>query len=499
MPRTLPFSLTLSTFALMAAVPALGLTAEDLWTEWQTQATATGQTMTATEVIAGDGTLTLNGVSTTFSDGEVSTVGRVDRIVMTEAADGTVSVEISERYDFTITFVPDPGTPPVNLGIVLRAPDLDMTASGTPGALVYDYAAPMITIEDGPITGGDGPPPTIDATITLEDVTARYQIDGSDPENIGYDATSSFASMAGAIHILPPPDEVGQMKLVLASGPMRTTGAGRLGNLTDLAANPELVPSGFDLGGSFEYDSLTFEFTFEHPEDGFTVLTSNAGGSLSTTFSEAELAYTVAARDSTTFMSGADIPVPIEYSVGSSEIGFRFPLEASEAAQPVSARVAYEDVILGAGIWAMADPAETFPRDPLTVIADLSGSLRVLQNLMTADIEDMDGPPPVELQQMTLNELRVSAAGATLTGSGSAEFAPGPVPMPVGSVDLQLSGGLALLDTLEAAGLVPIEQLAMVRGMLGAFARPGATPDTLESTIAFTEGGGITANGVPLQ
>jgi hypothetical protein len=63
----------------------------------------------------------------------------------------------------------------------------------------------------------------------------------------------------------------------------------------------------------------------------------------------------------------------------------------------------------------------------------------------------------------------------------------------------QLSGGNALLDTLQGAGIVPIEQLAMVRGMLGAFARPGATPDTLESTIEFTEGGGITANGVPLQ
>ena len=50
------------------------------------------------------------------------------------------------------------------------------------------------------------------------------------------------------------------------------------------------------------------------------------------------------------------------------------------------------------------------------------------------------GAPPGELRDMTLNELRISVGGATLTGSGSADFAPGPIPMPVGSVDLQLSG-----------------------------------------------------------
>jgi hypothetical protein len=52
---------------------------------------------------------------------------------------------------------------------------------------------------------------------------------------------------------------------------------------------------------------------------------------------------------------------------------------------------------------------------------------------------------------------------------------------------------------LQNSGLVPIEQLAMARGLMGAFTRPGAEPDTVESTIQFTEGGGISANGVPLQ
>jgi hypothetical protein len=497
MPKTNLFTLTLSGCALIATGPALALTADELWTQWQTQAAATGQVMTAAEVVPGNGTLTLNGFTTTFTDGEVSTVGRVEQLVMTENGDGSVSIGISDQYDFTITFVPDAGDPPVNLGIILRAPDLDMTASGTPEAVVYEYSAPLITVEDGPITGGDGPPPTIDMTIALSDVAATYQVDASDPANLGYDTTSSFSSMAGAVNILPPPGEEGRMKLVLSAGATTATGNGRLGNMAELAANPDLVPSGFDLNGSFEYESLGLELTFEHPRDAFTLIASNEGGGLSTSFSETALAYRLTATGSSTYLAGAEIPVPIEFSVENAEIAFSFPLAPGGDSQPVAMRLAYQDLVLGPGIWTMADPAESFPRDPLSVIVDISGSVRVLENLLAADMEA--GPPPVELQQMTVNELRISAAGATLTGTGSAEFAPGPVPMPVGSVDLQLSGGLALLDTLQGTGIVPIEQLAMVRGMLGAFARPGATPDTLESTIEFTEGGGITANGVPLQ
>ena len=39
----------------------------------------------------------------------------------------------------------------------------------------------------------------------------------------------------------------------------------------------------------------------------------------------------------------------------------------------------------------------------------------------------------------------------------------------------------------------------MARGLLGAFARPGAAHDTLETRLEFTQGGGISANGVPLR
>lgn len=501
MPNVKVLSLSLSAMALSLAQPALALTAEELWAEWQAQSSAMGQTMTAAEVIPGSGTLTLRGFTSSFSDDEVSTVGRIDEIVMTETGDGSVAIDMSDVYAFTITFPPEAGAPPVSLGVNVIMPDLAMTARGDVGARIYDYSASRITIEDGPITGGSGAPPTIDMNLALEDMTATYQIDGTNPENIAYTSTSEIGAIAGAFDIVPPPTETGRLKLTFAVGPTTLSGSGQLGNLAELAANPDAIPTDFDLRGEITYGSADLDLTFEHPSDAFNVFLSNEGGSIRTVLADREFDYRITATGSSTHLALPDLPVPIEYSVESSEIALNLPIAASADPQPFASRLAFEGLSLPESVWALADPTGSLPRDPITVIGDLSGHLRILVDLMnpasTANL--MMGVNPAEPVDMTLNELRISAAGAMLTGTGSATFAPGPIPQPVGAVDLQLSGANALMDRLQASGLLPIEQIAMARGLLGAFARPGATPDTLETTIQFTEGGGITANGVPLQ
>jgi hypothetical protein len=99
-----------------------------------------------------------------------------------------------------------------------------------------------------------------------------------------------------------------------------------------------------------------------------------------------------------------------------------------------------------------------------------------------------------------VSELEVTFGGTSLTGTADMTFAPGQiVPQPVGRADLSLVGGNALLDQLQGAGVINAEQAGMARGVAGMFTRPGAMPDTIETTIEFQEGGSITANGVPLQ
>ena len=143
--------------------------------------------------------------------------------------------------------------------------------------------------------------------------------------------------------------------------------------------------------------------------------------------------------------------------------------------------------------------AGAIPRDPITVQVGLDGQVVVTQDLFNMDPEALTGPPG-ELRSLNLSALLVRAAGAELGGRGAVTFQPGQFPpMPVGSVNLSLSGMNTLLDRLTGAGMLPIEQAGMVRGMAGMFARPGAGPDQIETTIDFLPGGGITANGVPLR
>ena len=86
------FCYTISTLALAAAAPALADTrAADLWTEWQAQAVTTGQVVSA-DVTQTDTGLTLTNFTSVLEQPDVTTRGAIDRIELTENADGTVTV-----------------------------------------------------------------------------------------------------------------------------------------------------------------------------------------------------------------------------------------------------------------------------------------------------------------------------------------------------------------------------------------------------------------------
>ena len=115
-------------------------------------------------------------------------------------------------------------------------------------------------------------------------------------------------------------------------------------------------------------------------------------------------------------------------------------------------------------------------------------------------MQSFDGSP-VELEQVDVNKLQLSIAGAELSGTGEFEFkttALG-VPQPIGAIDLTLVGGNALIDGLVSIGLLPEQQAMGARMMLGLLAVPGGEPDTLNSKIEINEMGHISANGQRIQ
>jgi hypothetical protein len=154
-------------------------------------------------------------------------------------------------------------------------------------------------------------------------------------------------------------------------------------------------------------------------------------------------------------------------------------------------------------LWSIFDPAGNLPRDPATIALDTTGTAKVLLNIFdpeqAAALEE-EGEVPAELHSLKINELLVSMVGARLTGDGDFtldnenldEFG---MPIPTGVANLQLVGANALIDKLIGMGLMSDNDALGARMMMGMMAVPGDEPDTLNSTIEFTEDGQIKANG----
>jgi hypothetical protein len=106
---------------------------------------------------------------------------------------------------------------------------------------------------------------------------------------------------------------------------------------------------------------------------------------------------------------------------------------------------------------------------------------------------------PGKLKSLKVNQLQLTVAGADLTGTGALTFDnSGPVPKPIGTVDLKLTGGNGLMDKLTEMGLLPQDQAAGFKMMLGMFAKP-AGDDVMTSEIEFKDDGSILANGQRIQ
>lgn len=493
------FTYTLSALAVCAACPAFAQTsAAELWEEWQAHAALGEQLISATATPMPDG-LTLTNFTTEYDDGVVATRGSIDEITLTENPDGTVSVRYSELYSVTFSFATDPGDPPGNVEAQVRHENLVMEVSGDAGARVYAYSADRVTVTEGAVWGGDGRPPEIDVNIVMTDIQATYDITGDDPATQRFSSQGSLGGMVLAVELAPPAPEDGMFKIGLILGELTSSSSGSLVALTNFDIVNEGIPEGFEVSGEATYASLGLEMLFNDDGEAFQAVYTNDGGSIGVDFAPERISYDISATGMQTRFEGADIPFPVEVSMGSSEVSFDVPLAAGDAPQDVGLRISLQDLVMGEQLLGMMDPGQAIPRDPASFLLDATGQLQLFVDLMNIDVENMTSAPG-EIRALAINEMRLSVGGADLSGTADFTFAPGQIePMPVGVAEVQLSGGNALMDALIAGGLVPEAQGAMVRGMTSVFARPGARPDTLETTVEFGPDGSITANGIPLQ
>ncbi|MHA3979700.1 DUF2125 domain-containing protein [Halovulum sp. GXIMD14794] len=188
---------------------------------------------------------------------------------------------------------------------------------------------------------------------------------------------------------------------------------------------------------------------------------------------------------------------PFDASLAGGMMELRTPVAPSDQVRDVKVGLALNELVLGESVWGMFDPQALLPREAANVALDLDAKLRLEKPLSEAP--ETDNPMEVgEVESVSLNKLLVQAAGAMVEADGAVTLDnTGPIPMPNGAVDINISGVQKLANSLVQLGLVDQMQVGMAMGMMMAFAQP-AGEDAFTSKIEFKDGG-IMANGQPLQ
>ena len=477
------------------------LSAEEVWEAWQAYSAISGGVTDAT--LTRDGTtLTATDVVITSDADELVVSARVDRIDLTEQPDGTVTVTMSDSYVMEAT-----GEFGQRLVAEIRQPGMRLTVSASDTGLNHAIAAPEIEVTLTELSGPDIPD-TFDMSLNAVGIAGFYDI----PRDPGgpFSSHISLGAANGRVDVRDGNDVVDLD--YSATGLRLSFGASGLDQMGMIEAGDMggALAAGFGLQFGFAYDTVRYGFEVVEWGERNAASGSAMSGESRFVLDSTELSFRSSSRNSELSVSGSEIPLPeVGMSAGQIAYGVTLPTAGSPVPQDIDFLVRLVDVVLPDDVWAMADPSGELARGPATVILDLVGSV-----LLPADLFSMEtmfgymmGGPMEAAQPVSLDvrELLVRAAGAELTGSGSFTFDPDDLdtfdglPRPEGTLDLALSGGNALLDTLVNMGLLPEDQAMAARMVMALFARPGDGPDQLLSTIEVQEGGAIFANGMRIQ
>lgn len=482
------------------------VTAEQVWSDFKSYLQDFGYTVAGTEDVSGD-TVTVTDLTLTFDStpDDVTATIVMDSLSFEETGDGRVRITMPERMPVTFRMDgPELEGETVAGTLDYTQQGFDMVVSGDPDTMTYTYsAAEMAFALTSLVVGAD--------TIPIEAAEARMTGIAGESTNSGSDLrttaqTMTIAALNYVLDMSNPEDPTGRISINGELNNLGFDGTLSIPSGVDMTDTSAAMRAGFAVDGGYSYETGAADIAITGQGQTFESNSSSANGRLTVQMNGTRIAYAGSASDVALNYAGSEIPLPV--TVGMGQVGFNmlFPVAQTEEPTDFGLGLTLADITVSDAIWGMFDPAGQLPRDPATIDIDLSGKVRLTQDIM--DEEQMMaamGTPPGEIHALTVNRLTVSIAGASLTGTGDFTFDNSDLttfdgmPRPQGALDLTLTGGNALLDTLVAMGLLPEEQAMGARMMLGLFARPGDGPDTLNSRIEVTPDGQVQANGQRLR
>ena len=489
--------------AFTVPAPALAeVSALQVWDSWRSYAESIGQTIrVGSQEVSGDA-LILRDVTSSmdFPDGRVS--GTLEFLEFRERGDGTVAVTMAPDFPFSISIDPGEGET-ADLAMIFRQTGSSIIASGDDGDISFDYLAAQFSFElDMLVVDGQ----EIDATV-------RFEIDGIDGqyalmpgENSTY--SSQFAAENARFEVsFTDPEDGGRLEMSGSIADLRGTSNATIPDDFD-PTNPAAIFGGsVDVQAAFSNGPSSYVANLENGAESFSLSTSADSSSLEFSILDGTINYGGEVTGVSYTIRSPQIPLP-EVTLAISEMAFRLlmPLTRSDEPKDFGFLMKIVGLEISEMIWNMFDPAQVMPRDPATIVIDISGQMNWLVDI--TDLEQtavFSGDVPAEVRSITINDITLSAAGAEITGVGEFTFDNsdletfGGVPAPTGLFEMRLVGLNGLLDRLIQMGILPAEQAIGARMMMGLFARPADGVDTMTSTIEVTSDGSVFANGQQIK
>ncbi|MDQ2094528.1 DUF2125 domain-containing protein [Rhodalgimonas zhirmunskyi] len=478
------------------------VSAQDVWGDWKGYMESMGYSVTATEATSGD-TLTTSDLSMTMPlpEDEGTITIMMGEISYTNQGDGTVAVTIPASEAVNVKIVG--GGESVEVPMTLTQNGFNAIVSGTPQEMTYTYSAVNLGLDVQSVTANGETVPVEKGIFSLTDVAGATTTKTGNLRNVTQQMKAGALGYAFKFANPDAADEYVDVQGDLKGLSFEGAGDYPMGQMNSDDMNA-MIKAGFNFAGKFVHSGGQMNFLFTEEGDQITANTSTTGGSVDAAMSEKGLQYSVGASGLKVNFQGGDVPFPVSFEAGQIGYDVAVPVVKSDDTQDFSMGIALRDFVMSEQIWGMIDPGAQLPRDPATIALDVSGTGKLgfdlLDEAQMAAVESGETMPG-DLQTLKIEELEITAAGASVTGTGAADVDMQAAMMSQGAngidgtLNLKIVGANGLMDKLVAMGLVPQDQMMGARMMMGMFAVPGEGEDTLTSTLEIKKSGEISANG----
>nr|WP_319948540.1 DUF2125 domain-containing protein [uncultured Shimia sp.] len=486
-----------TTLAALFTTSALAdVTNREVWDSWRTYMGSTGLDISASENTSGN-TLTVSDLilSMAIPEGDGSVTMDMGQVQFRDQGDGTVLVIFEQKMPITV--LPKDGNEAV---IEIDYTGMTLVVSGDPSEMTYTYSAAEIGAELVQLMTDGAPSDDVKMALNLTNMQGRSTMAMDDLTKVAQKLSAEGLNFT----LFAKDPDGGDVDMTGSLQGVEMVASSAIPLIENSDDPVALFNSGFAVDADIRHSGSQMTMNVTGDDGPFNADISSGSGTVQMTMSGDQMSYDGTNQAITLNATGAEIPLPLNFTMEELSYGFAMPMLKQDGQQDFRLSMTLGALSIPELLWGMADPGGMLSHEPATVSFDLAGKVTLFADLVDEQaMEEMEAPG--ELNSLTLNSLLVELIGAKLSGMGGFTFDNTDMatfdgmPRPEGAIDLNLKGANKVIDTLVEMGLLPEEQAMTGRMMMSMFAVPGDGPDDLNSRLEINADGHVLANGQRIQ